>query len=509
MNSSRYSVVSRAPLFSRNLVVAAALTFVALCHAPVSAEAQSSAESTATTVTSKQKVTVIIDRERATNQTFLLLKITVPEDAQVESFPLTDPARIVVDFKGVKIKTSENLVPPKNGVLKMIRLGAHADKLRVVLDLSTTDAPQYDWRAGARQATLRITESTQASAAPQATKEQAEVAKTPEVTAPESIAQKQPPTSQTTPQISPQQAAPPALTPAPTSAGTPIPTSKPTVVPTKAPTKAPPTLTPTSLPSLTPTRQPSLTPTTAPTKMPSPPPTTISTPPPAQPESIGVSKTEPKLPDLSDKELEEALDKEVAKATEALERGESLPENLEFEGEDLVDVPAEDGEDLDLSEEKQPATAEKDSAENKSAALITKDLPTTATNQAPVKSDPAGGLRANSIPAPPVTDFTVQSAEYSFLEPDHKEAFRVSLSKPGAQAQMSKVDPTTYKVVIQRCGLANLGLALPQYPPADFKGILAVTPKIEGDTVEITAQVEQGASLTTLIRDREVWIKIR
>jgi hypothetical protein len=52
-----------------------------------------------------------------------------------------------------------------------------------------------------------------------------------------------------------------------------------------------------------------------------------------------------------------------------------------------------------------------------------------------------------------------------------------------------------------------LGLALPQYPTADYKGILAATPKVEGDTVEITIQVEEGVSLTTLMRDKEVWIK--
>jgi hypothetical protein len=212
---------------------------------------------------------------------------------------------------------------------------------------------------------------------------------------------------------------------------------------------------------------------------------------------------------MSEKELEEALDKEVARATEALERGEALPETLEFEGEELVDVPVEEPEDLDLSEEKAPEAASKTPANNKSAAIITKDLPTSGNSQAPSKSDAVTGLRANPIPPPPVVDFSVQSAEYSYLEPDHKEAFRISLSKPGAQAQMSKVDPTTYKIVIPKCGLANLGLALPQYPPADYKGILAVTPKIEGDTVEITAQVEQGVALTTLIRDREVWIKLR
>jgi hypothetical protein len=36
---------------------------------------------------------------------------------------------------------------------------------------------------------------------------------------------------------------------------------------------------------------------------------------------------------------------------------------------------------------------------------------------------------------------------------------------------------------------------------------LAATPKVEGDTVEITIQVEEGVSLSTLMRDKEVWIK--
>lgn len=488
MKSSRHSILPR------HLALIVALSTATASALPMTGHAQSSQETAATTVTAKNKVKVIIDRERSANQTILLLKITVPEDAVVESFPLTDPARIVVDFKGLKIKTSENLMPPKNGVVKMIRLGAHADKLRVVLDIATSGVPQYEWRSGARQATLRIVESTQGSAAPEAVTQPAQLSP-----APANTEQKP--------------AATAVVAATPTPAATPIPTVVATVAPTKQPTQAPPTLTPTHAPTLTPTRQPTLTPTTPPTKIPVAPPTAALTatlpPPAAKEEPAGANKTEPKLPDMSDKELEEALDKEVARATEALERGEQLPENLEFEGEDLVDVPADDDGDLDLSEEKQPATTPKEAAANKSAALITKDLPTSATNQPPVKADAAGELRANPIPPPPITDFTVQSAEYSYLEPDHKEAFRVSLSKPGAQAQMSKVDPTTYKVVIQKCGLANLGLALPQYPPADFKGILAVTPKVEGDTVEITAQVEEGASLTTLMRDREVWIKLR
>jgi hypothetical protein len=134
-------------------------------------------------------------------------------------------------------------------------------------------------------------------------------------------------------------------------------------------------------------------------------------------------------------------------------------------------------------------------------------MQTSTTNSSAIKPNSLSGLRANTVPAAPVTDFTVQRAEFSFLEPDHKEAFRLSLTQGNAQAQMSKVDPTTYKVVISKCGLANLGLALPQYPPAEFKGILAATPKVAGDTVEITIQVEEGVSLSTLMRDKELWIK--
>jgi hypothetical protein len=139
---------------------------------------------------------------------------------------------------------------------------------------------------------------------------------------------------------------------------------------------------------------------------------------------------------MSEKDLEEALDKEVARATEALERGEELPDNVEPEGEDLVDVPAEEIEDADLSEQKQPSSPP--AMPTKAAAIVTKDLPTGTSNQvAPAKPDSISGLRPNPIPAAPVTEFTIQSAEYSYLEPDHKEAFRVTLSRPGAQAQMS------------------------------------------------------------------------
>jgi hypothetical protein len=433
----------------------------------------------ASTIASKQKVSVIIDRERTPERTVLLLKILVPQDAKVESFALENPARIVVDFHGVSIKTTENLVPPKNSVIKMIRLGAHADKLRIVMDLSTPTTPQYEWRGGTRQATLRILESGTPSAPTAATAAPAA------------------PAAPATPQ-----AEPPKAPAAPTAIKTPAaPPTAPAAQPTKPP---PPTVTPTSTPTVTPT----LTPTKAVTIPSAPAPTSAPTNAPATQPAVEQrnTTTAPKLPDMTDKELEEELDREVAKAAQALERGEELPDTTELEGEDLVDVPVDDREEPDLSEEKKPAV-QPAAPTTKTAGIVTKDLPTGTTNQPAAKPDSLNGLRANPIPVAPVTDFTIQRAEFSFLEPDHKEAFRVALSQGSAQARMSKVDPTTYKIVIPKCGLANLGLALPQYPPAEFKGLLAATPKVEGDTVEITIQVEEGVSLTTLMRDKELWIK--
>lgn len=419
-----------------------------------SASAQAGQEAVvASTLSSKQKVTIIIDRERTPERTILLLKIMVPQDAKVESFALQNPSRIVVDFHGVVIKTSENLVPPKNSAIKMIRLGAHADKLRIVIDLATTAAPQYEWRESPRQATLRIVESGTAPVPPvEPTKAPVVATRVVEAAAP---------------------------------------TSPPTAVPLQAPTLKP-TLTSTPLPTPLPTKAPTLAPPPAPT-----------TPPTVEQQA---TTTAPKLPDMTDKELEDALDKEVAKASQALERGDELPDITEFEGEDLVDVPLEDLEQSDLSEEKVPK-APPAAPTAQSPGVVTKDMQTSTTNSSAIKPNSLSGLRANTVPAAPVTDVTVQRAEFSFLEPDHKEAFRLSLTQGNAQAQMSKVDPTTYKVVISKCGLANLGLALPQYPPAEFKGILAATPKVAGDTVEITIQVEEGVSLSTLMRDKELWIK--
>jgi hypothetical protein len=106
-----------------------------------------------------------------------------------------------------------------------------------------------------------------------------------------------------------------------------------------------------------------------------------------------------------------------------------------------------------------------------------------------------------------MTSFTVEKANFEYLEPGHHQAFKVVFNQPGAQAQVSKVDSTTYKIAVSSCGVGSLGLALPQYPPSDYAGLGMVGLKTDGDRLEITVSVQPGTTVITLMRDKEMWIK--
>ncbi len=110
------------------------------------------------TIASKERVTVLIDREIKESKSFIVLKISVPTDSKANAFLLSDPARLVVDFEGASIKKSENFPAPANGVIKQIRLGAHPSKLRVVVDLVKSTPPEYDWKADKRHVTITFAE---------------------------------------------------------------------------------------------------------------------------------------------------------------------------------------------------------------------------------------------------------------------------------------------------------------------------------------------------------------
>jgi hypothetical protein len=164
------------------------------------------------TIASRERVSVLIDREIANGKSTILLKISVPTDSTINAFLLPDPARLVVDFEGASVKKSENFTAPENGVIKQIRLGSHPGKLRVVVDLVSSTPPEYEWKAGKRQAIISFVEGSAAAPEPA------------------------PQAAQTAPTLPP---AEPTLAPAQPTATTIPPTLQPTSAPTTAPTTAP------------------------------------------------------------------------------------------------------------------------------------------------------------------------------------------------------------------------------------------------------------------------------
>jgi hypothetical protein len=200
------------------------------------------------TIASHERVSVLIDREITEGKKYIVLKISVPTDSQIKSFLLADPPRVVVDFEGASIKKSEEFTAPENEVIKQVRLGAHPSKIRFVLDMRRSSPPEYEWKAGKRQAILRFFEGP-ADTSPPATAPSA---------AP-TIAQAA--TAQAATQPSPSSVAPAAVPPTTPPTIAVSPTVKPTVMPSTAPT-SPPTATPITQPTATSTVTPSITPQT-------------------------------------------------------------------------------------------------------------------------------------------------------------------------------------------------------------------------------------------------------
>lgn len=147
-----------------SLTVAGAVLLPTTVTGGLHAESPSALAGGPKTIASKDRVSVLIDREIEDTKSFIILKISVPTDSKVNAFLLPDPPRLVVDFEGASIKKSENFAAPTNGVVKQVRLGAHSNKLRVVVDLLKTTPPEYDWKAGKRQVIIKILEETRKEA---------------------------------------------------------------------------------------------------------------------------------------------------------------------------------------------------------------------------------------------------------------------------------------------------------------------------------------------------------
>ena len=355
----------------------------------------------ATTLSSKEKVSVVLDREKAADGTYIVLKIVTPQDVKIEAFMLPDPPRIVLDLNGASIKHSEALAAPTNGVVQQVRLGSHPQKLRVVVDLKKAEAPKYDWKAGKRQVILRMLEEAAPAAQPPAV---------------EPIAQKQ--------------AAPAALAP-------------------------------------------------------------------QEPQHLDQQPGEdlaPHLPDNADNSLGATEEKVKGQVVEEVRKdvaAEPAAQNPAAVAEAKQDVPLE-------TEKIAPPVEEKKLAEVEKGAAAPNSLGAAAA-AAKISSDKA------KLPASGALKIVGYRFEYS--EPAKSPLLKVTLNSSGANAQISKMDSTTYKIVVPGASLANEDLVLPQFPPADFVGFIMVMSEEVNGGVEITISVEEGLSLTTMVRGDEIWVQ--
>ena len=344
------------------------------------------------TIASKERVSILIDREIEQTKSFIILKISVPTDSKINAFLLSDPPRLVIDFDGASVKKSENFVAPANGVIKQVRLGAHPEKLRVVVDLIQSTPPEYEWKAGKRQAIIKILESTHAASPSQPS--------------------------------SPPVAATPTLAPVATTA---VPAQAAQATPTMAPT-----------PSLTAT------------------PTIVAT------TTAPSAPTETSGPTLSDVEKAAPLGASAGATNAGAPPKAALPDYQT--GAD--DVAVENSQDLgDLESSKQAGQPQK-----------------------------------------VATTFSITGYKFERL-PDKTPVLKIILNKPKAQAEISKVDEETYKIILRDCGLANEDLELPQFPPHDFVGFVMIVAETVGKDTEISVSTEGDMALTTSMHDQEIWVK--
>ena len=102
---------------------------------------------------------ITVEREHTAEASFIVVKIKLPIATSASAFVVSAPPRIVVDLEGTRIRKSSSLAVPANKVLKQIRIGAHPEKLRIVLDVFSDPAPSFEQVTEGNTVTVKILES--------------------------------------------------------------------------------------------------------------------------------------------------------------------------------------------------------------------------------------------------------------------------------------------------------------------------------------------------------------
>lgn len=472
---------------------------------------------------SPARAKVFSDREKTASNSFIVLKIITPDRFEVTASEVPDPNRLVFDFIGTKCRKSEPFSVFANDVVSSVRFGSHADKMRVVIDVKTPHFPFYEWKAGPKQLIIRILESgkrpeglekptrssivsspiplqpttlpTRVSTStpePVQSIKAAQLVSTPKSPAPSptvtfaasphpTLAHTQTP-QLTTPKLPVSVDADAEISKDPNSDDVenllhPVePDSHPTISvrPIQTPTLVAGQVDGRSASSANPTPGTNTTtqPTIAPTLAPSP---TQTQPPALSPTPLPVPTKAP-----VNKKTVAPLKTAQATATSIATRTSTASP--------------------------QPTTTPTSTATTTAAASA------TPSPQVAVKSvmtaQPQPTITPTAVPTlPPITDFHLLNYRFDYLEPGRIPVLKLVLDKSRPQAQISKIDSKTYTIDILNCSLSRPGLALAQYPPAEFRGFLLVSSTSTDTRLTITINVESGTTLGTFVRNNEIWVK--
>jgi hypothetical protein len=330
------------------------------------------------------------------------VKLSAPTAISANAFYLGGPARLVVDVAGCKTRRSEKFSVASHPAVSGIRVGAHTDKLRMVVDLTANTEPDFKVAVSGREVTLTITDEAQSE-------ERVE-----------------------------------------------------RVVPTIKPSAMPAQVQPV-LPDAQPTE--------------------------AQPTGAQAAETSVPTPTLAPIEVAPTVTGVEAKVADT-----NMP----------VDATVA------------PPTPEPSPSSSPTALPILKPTlkplvpEVKPTVKEPIAKPVAPGPTQTTSVASPMRGaitYLLTGYRFEYLEPGRVPILKISLNKPRANAQISKVGPKAYKIVIPSCGIGGKGLDLPQFPPADFLGFVMIAAKAVDDKTEITVSVEQGVALGTFVRQNEIWVK--
>jgi len=117
------------------------------------AEAGGSPEEPAPTPVTAPQATALVGVEATPDAVRLLADGRMPE---VETFALEDPARLVIDLPGIENRRLPGRIPVEGERVARVRVGQHADKLRVVIDGASAGDSMAAWEVVPLDDGLRV-----------------------------------------------------------------------------------------------------------------------------------------------------------------------------------------------------------------------------------------------------------------------------------------------------------------------------------------------------------------